>query len=178
MSENSIFPIGPHQEYARQRASDQCSPDRQEISSSLHHRHQPQVLFTFTSAPSYRSRLYTHTHTYSSFSLLHSFIRFITRSHTHSLTHSVHSNIRWLPDENSSSASHVASEGCLRDREVSPRRSVRREREDRTAIGWKRTRRRDSETRRKRERAWDRGGRERRYWIGDTAWEVLGSSLL
>lgn len=65
---------------------------------------------------------------------------------------------RWLPDKNSSSASHVATdrEGCLWDRKVSPWRSVRWEREDRNAIGWKRKR--------------ERTERRRRYWIGDTAW--------
>jgi len=117
---------------------------------------------------------YTRTHV--QLVLAPSFVYSLYHPFAYSFTHSVHSHIRWLPDENSSSASHVASEGCLRDREVSPRRSVRREREDRDAIGWKR--RRDSEIRRKRERAWDRGARERRYWIGDTAWEVSGSSLL
>lgn len=123
-------------------------------------RRQPQVCIRLylPSVP-----FHTHTHKYTPrhtrllvYSLSRSFLHLPTRSLAQ--THIRKAHTRWLPDENSSSASHVATdrEGCLWDRKVSPRRSVRREREDRGVI--------------ERKRRSERSARRRRYWIGDTAW--------
>lgn len=60
-------------------------------------------------------------------------------------------------------------EGCLRDREVSPRRSVRREREDRGARSGVREKEGVTE---------EDGTEGRRYWIGDTAWGIVAALAL